>query len=146
MRAGWLIVAAFHRRQQGGDFSKPRRCSQQWSGDPARTSLNKTNFSPDLDGRAVEKSRDFWSFGTISSIISLYVDSVYNDNRSGTEGFSGSGQDPLSTQRRGAAVGGSILAAIMAQFLTAINMPRNREEADLFFCSVPPSSKVRNKN
>ena len=27
----------------------------------ARTSLYKTNFSPDLDGRAVEKRRDFWS-------------------------------------------------------------------------------------
>jgi len=25
-------------------------------------------------------------------------------------------------------------------------LPGNREEADLFFCSVPPSSKVRNEN
>src|SRR5271166_671166 len=29
----------------------------------ARTSLYQTNFSPDLNGRVVEKSREFWNSG-----------------------------------------------------------------------------------
>src|SRR5271157_2159518 len=44
----------------------------------------------------------------INSSISLCVYSVYNENRTDAEGFSGSGQDPLSTPRRDAGVGGSV--------------------------------------
>ncbi len=46
--------------------------------------------------------------------------SAYNENRSDAEGFSGSGQDPLSTQRRGTPVGGSV----GAHPLSGTNGPR----------------------
>jgi len=50
---------------------------------------------------------DFWSSGSPNAGKTLCLGSVYNENRTDTEWSSGSGQNPPSTQRRGAAVGGS---------------------------------------
>src|SRR5271165_1928689 len=70
-----------------------------------------------LDRFLLRTEQTGWAVLYINSSISLCISSFYNENRSDIEGFSGSGQDLLSTQRRGAPVGGSVGAEGATHFL-----------------------------